>query len=890
MVRCHPLGRGVVLLRKTLVLGTVGGLLLMPGWLLGASSGPRAIAQEGEVEAQENSLIERYALPSDPAPAPVYQPAPAPPVYDPGPVYEEPQPAYDPQPVYEEPQPVYPDSEDPQPAYAPDMAPVEPVPGGDRDPLPEQIAEPAAATAQSDSNQAASGDAKEANVGPLSRYVLEFNRSPIVGNSLRLQGVYAERRLGFNRPTSWKVKTAQALIRYQNSPDLLPDRSNLTIRVNGTSIGSVPLQQKKSEIGEVLVDIPVELIQDYNEIVLVAQQNNDKACSNPADPALWTEILPDSKLILGYQTQSVPLAFENFPYPFFDRLALDPSSMVYAQPKQVDKTWLTAASRFQAGMGRQAAYRPLKTRVLSLSSAKETAKLAWNESLVVLGTPASQPLLESLKLPFKLNKGQVLDGKGKLLPGDVGVLMLTTTNDGKTPVLVATGNGDEGVLKAVQLLQTQDSAAIGSGQGILVESVSTPTAPAPRDWPQHLPQTDEFRLSNLKQANGEAFQDTTVRTSATPPIEIDFRALPDDHFLRGNTMQLEYSYGPQLDPRRSTVEVTLDDVAIAGKRLTKPQGATREKLNVTLPENLIKPDSKLRISFQLSPNGGGDCGIMADRQLWATLHSDTRFDLKREQSVDLPNLKLLQVGYPFAAPQDLSATTLVVPDDPSAGTLLTLLEMSERLGRLSASQAIEIEAVPVADLSETAKQEDNLIAIGPRDRFPLQEALSGGTLALGPASSRQIKADSTPDPATNPATNPGTQIQTLADRQGIIKQILSPWNRDRVVLALAAQGETGLNTLQQFLENDIWFFQLDGDTVLISANAENPLPYDPRAYEFKVLRESQTRRIATASLLSRSSRFIQERWFILPTAVFSLCLLMYGISQISLKRVDGEDS
>ena len=58
------------------------------------------------------------------------------------------------------------------------------------------------------------------------KYILEFNRSPIVGNRMRLRGVYSEGRLGFTRPRGWDVGTVKAEIRFQHSPALYANRSN----------------------------------------------------------------------------------------------------------------------------------------------------------------------------------------------------------------------------------------------------------------------------------------------------------------------------------------------------------------------------------------------------------------------------------------------------------------------------------------------------------------------------------------------------------------------------------------------------------------------------------------------------------------------------------------
>ena len=129
---------------------------------------------------------------------------------------------------------------------------------------------------------------------------MEFNRSPVVGNRLRLEGVYPEARLGITRPQDWDVTAMHVLLRFQHSPSLVPDRSNLTLRINQTSVGSVWLDQSNSQIVEAMFEVPPNLIQDYNELSIVAEQHTSETCTNPSDPTLWTEILPDSKVVMDY--------------------------------------------------------------------------------------------------------------------------------------------------------------------------------------------------------------------------------------------------------------------------------------------------------------------------------------------------------------------------------------------------------------------------------------------------------------------------------------------------------------------------------------------------------------------------------------------------------------
>jgi len=846
--------------------------------VLGMSATLVVAQSDSGLKKQEDQLIRQYVLPSAPTKAPVYKPIPASPsrpqnapppkrraVPAPAPQQQRqnPAPRPAPPPAAEAPAPVRRRPRVQQPAVQ-EPAVQEPE---DQPDVSDRVAAP------SEPRSAEPSDTTPAAENlPKSQYALEFNRSPVVGNRFQLRGVYSEARLAFTRPRGWKIQSAKALIRFQHSPALVASRSNLTARVNGTTVGSVPLNRKESQVGQVVFSIPPKLIQDYNDITLVAQQQNtEKDCSDPSDATLWTEVLPDSKLSFEFQPQPIPLSFSRYPYPFFDELSLDTNRIVYLLPK-LNEAWLTAAPRFQAALGRLADFRPIDTRLV-----EDIDEVESNERLVVIGTPADQPALKSLDLPFTITANQILDGNKVALPDDVGVLMLTTTREGSVPVLVATGNAPEGVAKAAQFLAQPDTRKLATGQAILVDKLTDVPTPSPRQWPRYLPEKDSFKLSEIKkQNNGKPLGDITVRGSGAPPIEFDFRALPDDRFTRGSSMTLRYSYGPQVNPRTSAVEVLLDGVFIGGARLASEEGATRQSLKVDLPANLIKSSSKIQVAFRLNPREPGECGKVTDQQLTGTLHADTSFKLNRENSVQLPNLELLQAGFPFAAPQDLSSTAVVVPESPSTTDLLTLLAFSERLGRLSQSDAVKLAVYTTDVLPADIRKTHHLVGIGSREKFPFPEVFESGGFRLSDAFLRQ----------SNQAT-----IQTLPDTEGMIKEILSPDNSSRVLLALSAQTEEGLDRVRQIISKDPWFFQLRDDTVLVSSNQQDVSSYDPDAYKLEFLqRAPSTKRVENTNLLSKASRFLQDNWFFLPVGLVAIALLLYGIAQLYLKRLTDKNS
>ena len=708
-------------------------------------------------------------------------------------------------------------------------------------------------------------------------YVLEFNRSPVVGKRFSLRGIYDEARLGFTRPRDWKIKTVKAQIRYRHSPALYATRSNLTVLINGATIGSIPLNRKDGEIGNSVFNVPVELLQNYNELTIGALQNNSPTCTqDPYDPSLWTEILPDSKITFDFASQPVSLDFSRFPYPIFDELSLFPNQIAYLLPSEIDNTWLTSASRLQATIGRLAEFRRLDTRVVKTLDEvnKNVPKTAPPERLLVIGTPKQQPTLKSLDLPLTLKDGQILDKKEKAYPPDIGVLMLTTTPDKKSPILVATGNGPVGVGKAVQFLVQAKDRQIGTGQSIIVKNLTQVATPPPRDWPGYLPPTDSFKLSDLKRSDNKPFQDVTVRGSDSPPIEVDFKSVPDDQFGQGNTMNLVYSYGPQINAKTSLVEIKLDGVALVGKRLTSINGGTRETLKVALPGDLIKPTSKLQVDFRLDARERRSCSRVTDQQLWGTLHADTSFNLKRTNAVQLPDLRLLQHGFPFGAPQDLSTTALVVPQEPSPTEIATLLEFSTRLGRLSKAKSVQLGVYTASSAPKELLKKRQLVAIGTQKTFPFPEALKAGDFQIKEGQERQQTL---------------SEIQTLPDSDGVIKEIISPFASDRILLALTAQTENGLKQVQDFFRQDPLFFQLKEDTVLISANTANPEAYDPNAYNLEFLQREPKRTVDKTPVQRQVFRFVSGSWFMLAPAMVATCLILYGVIQLYLKKIAGQE-
>lgn len=789
---------------------------------------------DNTVEKQEDAVIQQYSLPRSSPPTPVVRPSPR-----------------------RSPTPSQPTTRPSSPLPSPQtkqVAPTAPAPSPTSPPesKPNPSPNPKAATT--------------ADASSLSQYVLQFNRSPVVGNALQMNGVLSQSRLGFTRPRHWQVESTKVKIRFRHSPALYADRSSLTARFNNTHLGSVPLNHGADSIGNIVFDVPAGLVQDFNTLTLDVQQHTSEDCTDPTDPTLWTEILPDSQVILNYRPQNIPLDFSNYPYPFLDRLGLDPDRLTYLQPKTVDSLWLTASSRYQAAASRISNARGIETRLV-----KQLDQVKPGDRLVIIGTPADQPALDSLALPFEIKNSQVLDGSGKPLPQGVGVVMLTTAANNGVPVLVATGNDAGGVLKAVQALVQPADQELLTGQAALVNQVSEAASPAPMAWPGFFPEgSQRLLLSDLEVSPNQYFQDVTVNgLPVPPPVEIPFRPLPNKQLLSGSSFTLRYSYGPGIDPKRSSVSILLNGQGIGGERLKSAEGGT-DSVTVKIPPDLVTPSSTLSVQFYTFPDAPINCGALPDQPTWGKVHGNSSLQLNQASMVQLPDLKRLQTGFPLTAPQDLSQMALVLPNTPSDEEIGVMLAVSDRVGQLSRGPSVKLGAYTADQLSSEARQR-NLVGIGLRDNFPLPEIFqeTAGFSLLGQFGRRQNQ----------------TQIQTLSDQAGVVQSRVSPWNPQGVLLGLTAQTSAGLGKVQQVFRQDALFARLAGDTVLIQQTTTEPSVYDPGDYRITTLTQHPQKTIDRRGPAARIVAFLQTNWFLLPGGIVGIALLLYGLSQLYLNRL-----
>jgi hypothetical protein len=123
---------------------------------------------------------------------------------------------------------------------------------------------------------------------------------------LRLAGERASTSISLPLSAREKVASATLHLVVTNSVSLLTDRSQLAVRVNGTTIAQLALSPKQPET-TADIRIPPELLHPgYNTLAFAAAQHSTENCEDPNAPELWTEV-DTSASTLRMQTTLLPL-------------------------------------------------------------------------------------------------------------------------------------------------------------------------------------------------------------------------------------------------------------------------------------------------------------------------------------------------------------------------------------------------------------------------------------------------------------------------------------------------------------------------------------------------------------------------------------------------------
>lgn len=617
---------------------------------------------------------------------------------------------------------------------------------------------------------------------------LQFGEDLGVRVDRLLEGVDAMETVTFRVPESWDVLEDPVLhLAFEHSSALLPERSHLTVAVNGHPLSTVPLDLANGSGGQLDVTLPRALLQPYNHVTLRAIQHVSHRCEEPFDPSLWTRIRKESTVVFPWAPRPVLPDLAALPFPFVEDTGYGPVALALVVGEQPSPATLAAAGRLGLAFGRWSPYRPVEVT----SAAPDMARVRTHA--VVVGLPHETPAI------------RLLLGEVGLKPSQGLVAMTSHPADPTLAVLVVTGADAEGLARATAAVTGEDRAAVLSGSRTLIDEALPSDPPPNRRMPRQAPPRPTYTFRDL------GLEDQTVRGFSSAAIRVPL-GLEGDAVVRpgGASARLEYGYAARLDPRLSAMEVRVDGVTIRTLPLDDPHGAARAVATVDLPDSLVHPDSELEVVFHTFPLDFDACQYLSDRTLWATVYASSELEVPRDRVAELPDLGRIRFdGWPFTLVPGEGEVVIAVADAPGPSDVAAGVQLAAWLGNRSRAASPTLTLAPASETSFAAHPDAHFVLLADTGAHELYDRVvrTGELVLTGDGARRLQDAERRLLLGVTPGAPYGT-----------IEEVLSPAHPERAVLVLKAAARGALAPLVAALTSEPEARVLTGNVAVLGGD------------------------------------------------------------------------
>jgi len=583
--------------------------------------------------------------------------------------------------------------------------------------------------------------------------------------------------------------------------------------VNNQVIATVPFDSEhagRPTTTEIALD--PRFFSDFNQLSLelVAHYTNTN-CEDPANTALWADVSPLSEVVLDQQSVKLPDDLALLPAPFFDRRDSAQLVLPFMLPPAPSNDVMRSAAVVASWFGSLADYRGAKFPVIQGFPATDNA--------VVMATADT--------LPAGLNLGKIDGPTLMVVPNPLAA-------DKK--LLLILGRNAQELASATHALVLGKLVLAGSSATISDVDIGPPRKPY--DAPKWLAVDRPVQFKELV-ANNEQLQ---VDGGDPDPIRIDMH-VPADLFAwngRGVPLDLKYRYTAPSVVNDSSLSVAINGLLIKSYHL-RPSGTEEDRAqlgqlrlpilsdgtsgvsnSISIPAFRVGSDNQLQLKFTMDSQRTGVCSGIPNNPSRAAIDPDSSIDFSGFAHYALmPNLAFFaNSGFPFTTYADLSQTLVVIPDQPSAADLGSVLALMGEMGKWTGFPALRVEIKHAGEVRGSINKD--LIVVG-----------SGATAALMKDWARmaplQISA------ATGVAASDHYRFTVSVSQQdgaldtvarthallsengsfGTLVGFQSPYAKYRSVVALAATDGGSLNQVIDALQNPGLVSHMQGDLTVV---------------------------------------------------------------------------
>jgi cellulose synthase operon protein B len=293
------------------------------------------------------------------------------------------------------------------------------------------------------------------------------------GNELR--GPYHQEQSYFvTMPVNRSLADASKVsldFRYAQNLDF--SRSLVTVRINGTPIGSKKLSKELANGDKLTLAVPNNLTVSGNFSVTVAfdLELDDLDCTPNQEATPWAFITKDSVMQINTKDRTEML-FNNYPYPFIRDGIYNQVAVVL--PKEKDNAVYQSVSNLFHLLGRYAAGNTGEVRFYEDSVGAEELK---DRNVIAIGSYAGNAVIrannEKLYFRYDASGARIVSNEKLSIDADygtrIGSLQLIASPYGSGGLMAVTGANPESYLRASKLLAGETTRWKVYGDGVITD-------------------------------------------------------------------------------------------------------------------------------------------------------------------------------------------------------------------------------------------------------------------------------------------------------------------------------------------------------------------------------------------------------------------------------------
>jgi len=486
------------------------------------------------------------------------------------------------------------------------------------------------------------------------------------------------------------VTRAVLQLHYAHSPALIPRESHIKVVLNGETVGVVPITKDTPDTGATQsIVIDPRFLTDFNHLALKFIGHYTNECENPQNNTLWADV--DGNSALELTTRRIPLRndLSLLPVPFFDQRDRNRLTLPFVFAAHPSPQTLEAAAAVSSWFGALADWRG------ALFPA-DLDRLPAGDA-VVFATNSERPAFLADYAPVK----------------GPTIRMVTNPADGYSKLLLVLGRDGKDLREAAQTL-TLGSAAL-SGSSALIRHVRDLLPRKPYDAPNWVRTDRPTKFGELI----DSPQQLQVFGHQPGSIDLNLR-VPPDLFTwrsRGVPVDLKFRYSPPVRQGESRLTVSVNDQLVQAFNLSSSgSGASAKRIRlpllddilfggarqVFLPAFKLGARNKLQFSFSFPYQKRGRCQDTEVDNVRAMVDADSSVDFSGfPHYAKMPNLNYFATaGYPFTKYADLSHTVAVLPKQPDAAAIETLLTLTGRMGASTGYPAVRLRVASPGDTAQ----------------------------------------------------------------------------------------------------------------------------------------------------------------------------------------------